>query len=279
MKVAILGTGKMGGAMAKRLHDSGFELVLWNRTRSRAEDLGFGKVAGTPAEAASGVDVVISILTGPEALRDVYLSGAGAVQAASGQVYLEMSTAGPSAVAEVAEVVEARGAEVVDAPVLGSIPAVEGGSLLILCGGSQEAIERARPVLDALGQVQHVGPLGSGARLKLVANSMLAGISALSAELLAAGTAAGLPKEQIFPVLVRMVPYLKARERGYLEDVHEPVLFRLRDMVKDLDLALEMFEDADSDAPVLEEVREVFDEAAEEVGDLDLSAITRRYAA
>jgi 3-hydroxyisobutyrate dehydrogenase-like beta-hydroxyacid dehydrogenase len=134
-------------------------------------------------------------------------------------------------------------------------------------------------VLETLGEARHVGELGSGARLKLVANSMLAGVSALSAELLAAGTAARLPKDQIFAVLVRMVPYLKARERGYMEDVHEPVLFRLRDMVKDLDLALEMFEDADADAPVLEEVREIFDEAAEEVGDLDLSAITKRYAA
>jgi 3-hydroxyisobutyrate dehydrogenase-like beta-hydroxyacid dehydrogenase len=76
-----------------------------------------------------------------------------------------------------------------------------------------------------------------------------------------------------------MVPYLKARERGFMQDVHEPVTFRLRDMVKDLDLALEMFEDSDAETPVLEEVREIFDEAAEEAGDLDLSAITRRYAA
>jgi 3-hydroxyisobutyrate dehydrogenase-like beta-hydroxyacid dehydrogenase len=134
-------------------------------------------------------------------------------------------------------------------------------------------------VLEALGEVRYVGPLGTGARLKLVFNSMLAGVNALAAELLGAGTASGLDREQVFSLLVRMVPYLKARERGFMQDVHEPVTFRLRDMVKDLDLALEMFEDSDAETPVLEEVREIFDEAAEEAGDLDLSAITRRYAA
>jgi 3-hydroxyisobutyrate dehydrogenase-like beta-hydroxyacid dehydrogenase len=279
MRVAILGTGKMGAAIARRLHSEGFDLVLWNRTREKAEALTVGRVAATPAGAAAGAEVVISMLTGPTAVREVYLEGEGAVQAAAGQVYLEMSTVGPAAVKELAEVIEARGAELVDAPVLGSVPAVESGSLVVLCGGSEKAVTRARTVLEALGEVRLVGPLGSGARLKLVANSMLGGVSVLAAELLAAGAAAGLPREEVFWALSRMVPYLKARERGYLEGVHEPVLFRLLDMVKDLDLALEMFEDADAEAPVLEEVREVFDEAAEEVGELDLSAITERYAA
>jgi 3-hydroxyisobutyrate dehydrogenase-like beta-hydroxyacid dehydrogenase len=279
MRVAILGTGKMGAAIARRLAGEGFDLVLWNRTREKAEAVGVGEVAASPEEAAAGADVVISMLTGPAALRDVFVEGAGAVRASAGQVYLEMSTSGPAAVEELAGLVAARGATLLDAPVLGSVPAVESGSLIVLCGGSEEAMGRVRPVLDALGEVRHIGPLGSGARLKLVANSMLAGTSALAAELLAAGSAAGLPREQAFWVLSRMVPYLKARERGYVEGVHQPVLFRLVDMVKDLDLALEMFEDAGAEAPVLEEVREVFDEAAEEVGELDLSAITEHYAA
>jgi 3-hydroxyisobutyrate dehydrogenase-like beta-hydroxyacid dehydrogenase len=265
--------------MAKRLAGGGFELSLWNRTRAKAESLGVGEVAATPADAATGADVVLSVLTGPEAMHAVYLKGPGAVQAAQGQVYADMSTVGPRTVLEVAEVIEARGGVLIDAPVLGSVPAVESGQLQILCGGDAGAIERARPILEALGEVRRVGPLGSGARLKLVANSMLAGISAIAAELMAAGTASGLPRDQVFWVLARLAPYLKARERGYMEGVHEPVLFRLRDMVKDLDLALEMFGEVHADAPLTKSERAIYAEAAEKSGDLDLSAITERFAA
>lgn len=265
--------------MARRLAGSGFELRLWNRTRSKAEALGVGEVAETPADAASGADVVISILTGPEALRAAYLEGAGAVQAAQGQIFADMSTVGPRAVLELADVVEARGAVLIDAPVIGSVPAVENGQLQILCGGEEDAIRRARPVLDALGEVRHVGRLGSGARLKLVSNAMLAGISELAAELMAAGVASGLPREQVFWALARQAPYLKARERGYMEGVHEPVMFRLRDMVKDLDLALEMFGEAHAETPLTSADRDVYAEAVEKAGDLDLSAIADRFAA
>jgi len=277
MQVTILGTGKMGGAMARRLAGAGFRLKLWNRTRSKAEALRLGEVADTPAQATMDSDVVISMLTSPDALRAVYLSGAGAVQAAQGQVFLEMSTVGPEAVSEVAEVIEARGGILADAPVLGSVPAVEAGQLTILLGGEPAALDRAKPVLQALGEVRHVGPLGSGARLKLVANSMLAGTGALAAELLAAGTRAGLPRDDIFWALARMVPYLKARERGYMEGVHEPVLFRLADMVKDLDLALSMYRESGAEAPLIEESRRLYAETAEQSGELDLSAIIEHY--
>jgi 3-hydroxyisobutyrate dehydrogenase-like beta-hydroxyacid dehydrogenase len=159
------------------------------------------------------------------------------------------------------------------------VPAAESGQLQILCGGDPAAIERSRRVLEALGEVRHVGPLGSGARLKLVANSMLAGISELAAELMAAGSASGLARDQVFWALTRLAPYLKARERGYMEGVHEPVLFRLRDMVKDLDLALEMFREADVEVPITQRERAIYAEAAEKAGELDLSAITERFAA
>jgi 3-hydroxyisobutyrate dehydrogenase-like beta-hydroxyacid dehydrogenase len=265
--------------MARRLSGSGFELRLWNRTRSKAEALGVGEVRETPADAAAEADLVISILTGPQALRAAYLEGAGAVQAAPGQVFAEMSTVGPRAVLELAEVVKARGAFLIDAPVIGSVPAVENGQLQILCGGDSEAVSRARPVLNALGEVREVGPLGSGARLKLVSNAMLAGISELAAELMAAGVASGLPREEVFWALTRQAPYLKARERGYMEGVHEPVMFRLSDMVKDLDLALEMFREAHAETPLTTADREVFGEAAKRAGDLDLSAIVNRFAA
>jgi len=180
MRVAILGTGKMGGAMARRLNSAGHELTLWNRTRERAEKLEIGKVAGTPAEAAEGAEIVISMLTDANAVRAAYLGEGGAVNSAQHQVFVEMSTAGTDVAKEVAPAIERAGAQFVEAPVMGSIGAVESGAVVVLAAGPDAAIERALPVLEALGQVRRVGDLGSAASLKLVANSMTAGVSALA---------------------------------------------------------------------------------------------------
>ncbi len=106
MRVAILGTGKMGGAMARRLEASGHELTLWNRTRERAEALGVGRVAATPAEAAEGADIVISMLTDADAVRAAYLGPGGAVKVARSQVFVEMSTAGPVVAKELAPLID-----------------------------------------------------------------------------------------------------------------------------------------------------------------------------
>ena len=118
-RVAILGTGKMGSAIAGRLDEAGFELVLWNRTRSRAEALGLGTVADTPAAAASGVDIIISSLTGPDAVLATYLGPDGALAAGAGKHFVDMSTAGPDLVADLAPHVAAAGGTLVDAPILG----------------------------------------------------------------------------------------------------------------------------------------------------------------
>ena len=106
-KVAVLGTGKMGSAIATRLFASGFEVVLWNRTRSRAESLGFGTVADAPAAAARDADIVVSSLTGPEAVRSAYLGPDGALTAGKGKLFVEMSTAGPDLVSDLAAYVAA----------------------------------------------------------------------------------------------------------------------------------------------------------------------------
>src|SRR2546425_3473068 len=208
MRVAILGTGKMGGAMARRLASAGHELTLWNRTRERAEALGVGKVVATPAEAAQNADVVISMLTDANAVRGAYLGDNGAAKAAQRQAFVDMSTAGPDISKELAPLIERTGSQFVEAPVLGSIAAVESGTLIIFAAGNEAAIERARPVLEDLGEVRRVGEIGSGASLKLVANSMLAGVNALAAELMAAGTAAGLDPEKVVSGLRRMRPVL-----------------------------------------------------------------------
>jgi 3-hydroxyisobutyrate dehydrogenase-like beta-hydroxyacid dehydrogenase len=277
MRVAILGTGKMGGAMARRLKAEGHALTLWNRTRERAEALGVGSVAATPAEAVENAEIVISMLTDAAAVRAAYLGEGGAAKAAKDQVFVEMSTAGPAITSEIAPHIKRSGARLVEAPVLGSIGAVEGGKLLILAAGDREAIDRARPVLEALGEVRVVGGLGSAASLKLVANSMIAGVNALAAELQPAGMAAGLNAEDVFAVLSRVAPALIPRKAGFIEHRYVPVTFALRDTVKDLRLASDLFERVGSATPLTAKTKELFEKAAETSGELDLSAISTLY--
>ncbi len=277
MHVAILGTGKMGGAMARRLKSVGHELTLWNRTRERAEALGVGRVAATPAEAVAGAEVVISMLTDADAVRAAYLGDNGAAKAAKDQVFVEMSTAGADVSKEVAPVIERAGAQYIEAPVLGSIGAVEAGTLVIFAAGREAAIEHARPVLKDLGEVRRVGEVGSAAKLKLVANSVVTGVGALAAELMAAGTAAGLNPEDVFWVLSRMVPALNARKAGFLEHRYEPVTFALRDAVKDLRLALDLYERTGATTPITRTTKELYERAAKTAGDLDMSAIASLY--
>src|SRR5258705_2563582 len=125
MRVAIIGTGKMGGAMARRLKTQGHELTLWNRTREKAEALGAGKVAATPAEAAREAEVVISMLTDADAVRTAYLGDEGALKSAKRQVFIEMSTAGPNIATELAPRLEQARPQYVEAPVLRREPAAE----------------------------------------------------------------------------------------------------------------------------------------------------------
>ena len=263
--------------MARRLKATGHELTLWNRTRSRAEALGAGEVAATPAEAALHADVVISILTDANAVRAAYLGADGAAKVATRQVFVEMSTAGPDIAKELAPLIEKAGAKFVEAPVLGSVGAVEAGTLVIFAAGSESAIEAVRPVLKDLGEVRRVGDIGSAASLKLVANSMLAGVSALAAELQAAGTGAGLNPEDVFWVLSRIAPVLNARKAGFVEHRYEPANFALRDALKDVRLALDLYERAGATTPITKTTKELYERAAKTAGDLDLSAIATLY--
>jgi 3-hydroxyisobutyrate dehydrogenase-like beta-hydroxyacid dehydrogenase len=276
-RVAILGTGRMGSALAQRLAQAGFEPTLWNRTRARAEQAGVGRVVATPADAVRDAEVVITSLTGPEAVRAAYGGPVGALTAAHGQVFVEMSTSGPGLLTELDPQVVATGSTLVDAPILGAPTVVLRGGAAILVGGAAADVEKVQPVLELLGEVRHVGPLGSGARLKLVANSMLGTVTMAAAELQTAGEEAGLDRNEVFAVLTRLVPSLEMRRSGLVDRRHEPTLFAVRDLRKDLDLALEMFHRSQAQMPVTALVRELVDEAAADVADLDITAVITRY--
>jgi 3-hydroxyisobutyrate dehydrogenase-like beta-hydroxyacid dehydrogenase len=239
--VAVLGTGKMGGAIARRLKAGGFEVSVWDRHKSTAEALDVGRVAESPAYVVRGAEVAISSLTGPQAVREVYFGPAGVFEVAAGKTLVEMSTTGPAIGRELADAASQNGAKLVQAPVMGSVPAVDGGTLVILASSERlDDLNRVRPVLQMLGEVNYVGGIGTAPALKLVANSMLAIVSAAAAELMIAGRRHGLNPVQILSVLARVVPALKVREAGFVENVHEPAMFAVRDLVKDLDLGLEL---------------------------------------
>ena len=277
--VALLGTGKMGSAIAGRIAGAGFELTIWNRTRSRAEALEIGTVADSPVAAVRDADIIVSSLTGAEAVRAAYLGPNGALARAEGKLFVEMSTAGPDLVSELATAVAAAGASLVDAPVLGAPPTVAQGAAAVLVSGSADDVERGTPILSLLGTVRRVGPLGSASRLKLVSNSMLADVILAAAELQVAGEEAGLAPDDVFWVLERLAPGLEIRRRGYLENRHDPAMFAMRDLRKDLDLAVDMFGRSAGRTPLTAVARQLVVAAAGANPDLDITAAIRAYRA
>ena len=281
-RVAVLGTGKMGGAIARRLKAGGFDVSVWDRTKSKAEALQVGPVLDSPADAAREADVVVSMVTGPQALRDVYLGPGGVFAAPANNTIVDMSTVGPAAARELADAAALHGARLVEAPVIGSIPAVDSGTLIILAGAALvEDFEAVRPVLQQLGEVQYVGDIETAAALKLIANSYLGIVSAGAAELMAAGRAQGVDPEQVFGILSRVAPGLKVREAGFVGNIHEPALFAVRDILKDLDLALALYQRAPvvgSNVPLTSITRELFAGVASRLPDQDISAIVTAYS-
>jgi 3-hydroxyisobutyrate dehydrogenase len=220
---------------------------------------------------------VISNLTGPEAVLAAYQGPVGALSAGEGKPFVEMSTAGPDLVATLATAVAAAGGTLVDAPIVGAPPLIHAGQAGVLVGGSDVDVALVSGLLAELGTVRHVGPLGSGARLKLVANSMLADVVSAAAELQVAGEGTGLDPADVFWVLARIAPTLEARRAGYIEDRHTPTMFALRDLRKDLGLALTLFGRSSARTPLTRSASELVTAAATTMADLDISAVVRPY--
>jgi 3-hydroxyisobutyrate dehydrogenase len=182
-QVALLGTGTMGSGMARNLRKAGFPLAVFNRTRVKAERLAEigARVEGTPALAAAGAAVVISMLADDDASREAWLGSHGALQAMQpGAVAIECGTVSPNWVRELHEKAETRGLRMMDAPVTGSRPHANAGELTFLAGADQATLEAVRPILESMSKsIVHVGPVGSGALLKLI-NNFLCGVQVAS---------------------------------------------------------------------------------------------------
>jgi len=248
--VAVVGLGAMGSRVAARLLGAGHEVTVWNRSPGKLSPLtGRGAVAaGTPAEAASRAGVLITMLSDPEALRSVTEGPDGiAAGAHPSLTVVEMSTVGRAAVAWLASALPA-GIGLVDAPVLGSRAEAESGSLTIFAGGPAELVERVMPLLSVLGSAIHVGPLGSGAAAKLVANAAVFGTVAMLGETVALAQALGLPSDMIHHVLAATPLAAQAeRRRAAIESGAYPPRFRLALARKDARLISEAAASAGSD--------------------------------
>ena len=174
MKVGVAGIGRMGAAIAERLLKHGHEVTVWNRTRAKAEALAVhgAKVVDTPAQLASAADVILTILTDAQAIAATF-DGADGLLAGQiqGKLFVEMSTVRPETERALAERVRAKGAALIDCPVGGTTGPARDGKLLAFVGGDAADLARVQPVLEQLcRRIEHVGPIGSGASLKLAIN-------------------------------------------------------------------------------------------------------------
>jgi 3-hydroxyisobutyrate dehydrogenase-like beta-hydroxyacid dehydrogenase len=196
MKVGIVGLGRMGAAMAERLRQQGFEVIGWdhNATANQRAATGGLPIATDPRGVAATADVMISSITEDDGARKIFAGAAGLLQAdVKSKLFIEMSTLQPMTGRELAPLVEAKGARLVEAPVLGTIPQVRAGTLFAMAGGRTEDVARARPVLEKLTRrILHMGPHGAGYAMKLAANVGLGAYVQALAESLALGQRQGL---------------------------------------------------------------------------------------
>jgi 3-hydroxyisobutyrate dehydrogenase len=243
-KIALLGLGLMGTGMAGRLLGAGYALTVYNRSPDKAQALAQqgAKTASTPAEAAAGAEIIISMLADDDVCRQVWLGPNGALAAAqSGAVLVECSTVTPAWIEELDHAARARSLDLIDAPVTGSKMQAAAGQLLFLAGGSEDVIGRTTPVLEAMSRgIVHVGPIGSGARLKLI-NNFLCGVQAASlAEAIGMIERSGLDREQALRVLTEGAPgspLLKTLSGRMTSHEYEPQ-FAAKLMAKDLRYAV-----------------------------------------
>jgi 3-hydroxyisobutyrate dehydrogenase-like beta-hydroxyacid dehydrogenase len=240
-RVAFLGLGIMGYPMAANLVRDGFEVTVWNRTPATADRFVSehgGRHAASAADAAEASDVTITMVPDVPEVEEVLFGPRGAAEGLRhGCIVVDMSTISPTASVGIGERLAADGIGFLDAPVTGSRPKAEDGTLTIMAGGDEASFERARPVLEAMGQlIVHVGPQGHGSTVKLL-NNTTAAVNALAvAEALVAAQAAGVDPGALRQVMAAgsggsAMLDLKA---GPMLDHDFTALFKLAHMLKDV---------------------------------------------
>lgn len=281
-RVAFCGLGQMGAPMAACLVKAGHDVVVWNRTTAKTEALiAVGaKAAPSPAEAVRDAEIVITMLATPDVMRQVILGAEGVATALpAGAVVVEMSTVGPTAIVDLGQRLNATrpgdGIEVLDAPVLGSVPQAQEGNLKIFVGGSADTLARCARVLEAMGEPVHVGPPGAGAAVKLVINSALGALMGSLGEALALGDVWGLDEDILLDALeVSPLGSTVTRKRQNIASETYPPNFKLALARKDMALVVEVAQRAGLHLRIAHAAKDWLDEADESgLGDLDYSSV------
>ena len=283
--VGFIGLGLMGRPMAANLLKAGFEVTVWNRTASRADELVAqgAKLAASPRAVASASEVVITIVSDPAALESVLWGESGVFAGLQrGSVLIESSTVSPALERRAAAAAAEQGSEFLEAPVTGGTWGAEKGELVFMVGGEAATLKRVEPVLGAMGKKWfHLGPHGAGQTVKLAMNLLLVLEVEAFAEALALVTRAGLSGEKLFEVMQTSMG------RSGLLDIKGPMMlkgeykpsFPLRLMHKDMSLALDLANQLGVPLPSAAATREVLSSvkgAAKE--DVDFSALNRFWA-
>jgi 3-hydroxyisobutyrate dehydrogenase-like beta-hydroxyacid dehydrogenase len=280
-RVGFIGLGIMGSRMAAVLRRSGFELTVWNRTAERAREFAAAHgaaVAERPADVAAAADVVITMVVDAEQVRRVLLGDDGVLAGARpGLLCVDMSTIGPAGTREIGAALAKREVHFVDAPVSGSSPRAEDGTLTIMAGGDEADFARARPLFEAMGElVVHVGAVGDGQTVKLINNAVAAVNCATVGEALLVARAAGVDLDALVRVMgassgASAMLALKAepmRRHDYA------TLFKLEHMLKDVRLCLEAGEAAGAPFTFAAQAREILSAGmGRGLGDADFAAL------
>jgi 3-hydroxyisobutyrate dehydrogenase len=271
--VAFLGAGIMGAPMAANAADAGLDVTLWNRTREKAEAIDGVSVADTPEQAVDGADLVVTMLTDGDAVDEVARQFLGAVKGDA--VWLQMSTVGITATDRLVELAGEHDVTFVDAPVLGTKEPAEQGNLVVLAGGPADAIEKARPLFDAVGsKVVELG-VGEATRLKLVLNNWVVTVVEGTAETIALAERLGLDPQRFLSSIEGGAldsPYVQMKGKMMIEREFPPS-FPLALARKDARLVMEAAAETGGEAPLAQLVDEQFTRAIDlGHGDKDMAA-------
>jgi 3-hydroxyisobutyrate dehydrogenase len=275
MKVAFLGLGDIGSLMAAHLARDPFDLVVWNRTVSKAETFAAEhkvRVAPTPAEAVRGADVVITCLPSSVEVEAILHGENGMLDAfRKGAVLVDCTSGDPPTSRSIAAELGVRGVDFIDAPVSGGTIAAESGSLTVMWGGEELVFERVRPVIEAFGKkIIHAGQIGSGDALKAINNALLAVHILSTAEGLAVLVKAGVDPKVALEVINASSGRSNSSENLIPQRVLTrafPRTFRLALLEKDIGIAAVLADDLGVRTPVISLAAERFHEAREMLGE------------
>ena len=276
MRVGFIGLGNMGGPMCGHLVSAGFEVTVFdvNPDRARGAGRAGARAASSVADCARGAEALITMLPAPPQVEAVWLGDGGAVAALEpGAIAIDMSTSSTAVGARVVSAARERGIEVLDAPVAGQSIGAKAGTLAIYVGGSEAAFERARPMLEAMGdpaRIFHVGRSGAGYTVKLLLNLLWFIQSVAVGEVLSVGVSAGVSLDKLHSALVGSPAnsvFLERDVRMVLDDGDYDEAFPMRLVTKDLGLAVDLARDVGVPVELTALVEQIHRRARAQYGD------------